>query len=151
MTDAELNNYIVLSPPCDLAIHEGVMKTDCILVCEIENHDEIIKAGIRETSNKSKKIKKITKAIKNNNKEYLHWLPANEIFEGGFINFRKAHTFSIKEFKEKFPDPEIKIQDYFVKNILNRFSNYYSRQGQPDFAYDKEAGLIMSVFAEQEK
>ena len=38
--------------------------------------------------------------------------------------------------------PIVKVQDYFTKNILSRFSTYYSRQGQPDFNFDLEAETI---------
>ena len=34
-------------------------------------------------------------------------------------------------------------QEYFVKNILNRFSAYYARQGQPDFDFKSEATAII--------
>lgn len=139
--------YIVLSPPCDLAIHEGNVKTDSVLLCEIED-EKIVHSSILENVKKSDaKNKVILNAIKNNHKDYYHWLPGNGFFKGGYINFRKVSTHSISDLKERFNDPALKIQKGFVKNILNRFSFYYSRQGQPDFDFAEEARRILEDFS----
>lgn len=45
---------------------------------------------------------------------------------------------------KKYGQPKVKVQEYFVKNILNRFSAYYARQGQPDFNFKLEADAIIS-------
>lgn len=139
---------IVLSPPCDLAFHNGAMKTDRILLCEIESQ-EAINAGLIESNTTSKKgqssnKKAIKKAIKNNYTDYYHWLPKNSLFEGGYINFRKIAAYSPKEVDDLFTEPLLKIQQNFVKNILNRFSSYYARQGQPDFDFENEAEKILN-------
>ena len=132
---------IVLSPPCDLAIHGGKFKTDRILVCEIADHDEVNK----KIASKSKKNKKtdIQNAIKNNFTEYYHWLPCNTLFCGGYINFRNVITYPPEEFIAEYGSPVVKVQEYFVKNILNRFAAYYARQGQPDFDFKTETTLIL--------
>lgn len=139
--------YIVLSPPCDLAKHNDRYKTDSILICEIEEHNKTNRKEIEEVVNKDKKIRKIKNIISNNDKQYLHWLPNNTLFEGGYINFRKATSFPIDQFFSMFGEPIVSVQDYFVKNILNRFSSYYSRQGQPDFNFDIEAKAIVENIA----
>ena len=50
---------------------------------------------------------------------------------------------------EEFDQPKVKVQEYFVKNILNRFSAYYARQGQPDFDFKLEATAIIDKIAPQ--
>lgn len=80
---------------------------------------------------------KLSEIVKNK-KEFYHWLPDNSMFDGGIINFRRVVTVSSDKFFDKFDSRGIKVQDTFVKNIMNRFSAYYARQGQPDFAFDKE-------------
>lgn len=141
---------IVLSPPCDLAIHGGKFKTDRILVCEIANHDEVNeKVASKSTKRKDKKAD-IQDAIKNNLTDYYHWLPCNTLFCGGYINFRNVITYPPEEFIAEYGSPVVKVQEYFVKNILNRFSAYYARQGQPDFDFKTEATLILDKIAPAE-
>ncbi len=137
---------IVLSPPCDLAKHNGVMKTDRIMVCEIDKQ-ETINLQLTQEVKQSKKKNAVLPAIKNNFKEYYHWLPENSLFLGGYVNFRRILTYTPEQLNEKFWPPEIRIQEYFVKSILNRFSSYYARQGQPDFDFEAEAETIVEKLA----
>ena len=58
------------------------------------------------------------------------------LFEGGIINFRKVNTYKPKDFDSKFDKPLVQISMAFTKDIVSRFSSYYSRQGQPDFDFD---------------
>lgn len=134
---------IVLSPPCDLAIHNGKMKTDCILICEIDSQDEVNARIIEGITSETKQRKKIATALNNNYTDYYHWLPRNTLFAGGYINFRKVITYSPEELLKNFNHPLIKVQEGFVKSILSRFSSYYARQGQPDFNFDEEANDIV--------
>ena len=97
----------------------------------------------KATKMKDKRIG-IQNAIKNNSKDYYHFLPRNSLFEGGYINFRKVITYPPEDFLKKYGQPKVKVQEYFVKNILNRFSAYYARQGQPDFNFKLEADAIIS-------
>jgi hypothetical protein len=135
--------FIVLSPPCDLVYRNGKIKTDRILLCEIENHDDTSKYITRNSPNREKKTQMIKEAIRNNYSGYYHWLPPNSIFGGGYINFRKVTTCDPHLFDEKYGTPYLKVQEYFVKNILYRFSAFYARQGQPDFNFSEEAKNIV--------
>lgn len=123
-------DYVLLSPPCDLAIREGEFDTNSFLLCEIES---IAKDwdGIKNDH--------ILNVIKNNKGENYHWLPDNELYKGGRMNFRNLVTCSKDVFLGEYEYINVKIQDQFVKSILNRFSAYYARQGQPDFSFEKEA------------
>ncbi len=134
---------IVLSPPCDLVKHDGRFKTDRILVCEIDNQNTVYTAMASKGQNKGGIKRDIQNAIKNNYTDYYHWLPQNTLFEGGYINFRKVITYPPEKFVEEYGRPKVKVQEYFVKNILNRFSAYYARQGQPDFDFKSEAAVIL--------
>ncbi|KJS20438.1 MAG: histidine kinase [Clostridiaceae bacterium BRH_c20a] len=134
---------VVLSPPCDLAVHNGKIKTDRILLCEIDDHDLINTKLIEGMTKTSKMEKCIAATINNNYSEYYHWLPSNSLFNGGYINFRKVLSYSPESLEEEYEKPIIKIQEYFVKSILGRFSSYYARQGQPDFKFEDEAALIV--------
>lgn len=140
--DDNEKSFIILSPPCDLALHKGKFKSDRILLCEIENNKEVYNDLINSVKHIEKKQKLIKKLINNSYCNYYHWLPESKIFKGGCINFRKINTISLEEYKDQFEVPKFKVQEVFVKNILNRFSSYYSRQGQPDFDFEKESKSI---------
>lgn len=133
---------IVLSPPCDLTIHKGIVKTDRIMLCEIHNQ-KTINLQITHEVKQIKKKKALLAAIKNNFTEYYHWLPENSLFTGGYINFRSILTYTPEQVKKEFYEPEIRIPEHFVKSILSRFSSYYARQGQPDFDFEAEAEIIV--------
>ena len=141
--DADL--YVVLSPECDLVLRgDGTMKTDRILMCRINTDlvtlykDEISKSCKPEDKTK-KKRSVIEDYIKNNKAINYHWLPGTNFFSGGVIQFRDVHSCTPDEYKELFEPPNFQISPPFTKNILGRFSTYYSRQGQPDFEFRKLA------------
>lgn len=140
------NFYIVVSPPCDLVERDGKIKTDRIAICEIEKmqiyHDVLLK----DIQKEKVKIKKIENIIKNNEYSYLHWLPMYEdVFPGGYINFRSIFNKSKEDIDKNFEKINLKIQNHFVKDILGRLSAYYGRQGQPDFDFEIEAKNLLCI------
>lgn len=136
--------YIVLSPPCDLEIRDdGSMNTDSILICEIENQNGLNNVIKGNKTSKRSIQNAILPVLKNNSYGYYHWLPKNALFEGGYINFRKVSSINLLQLKNNYSFHFVKVQSTFVKNILNRFSAYYARQGQPDFNFAKEAEIIV--------
>ena len=149
--NASKDYYVVLSPACDLAVHNGNIKTDRILVCFIEKNmiskaQKAFNSEIVEDDSEKQKVKKkkekdraerlLTQLPGNNFSNYYHYLPRTSRFNGGVINFRKVNTFKPREFKKEFGKPIIQISMAFAKDIVARFSSYYARQGQPDFDAD---------------
>ena len=49
----------------------------------IKDEKELSEEEIREV---------IEKALKNNYSDYYHWLPRNDIYQGGYINFKKSES-----------------------------------------------------------
>lgn len=140
----ETKYFVVMNPACDLVIRDsGEPKTDRILVAEIENEKEIRQKAVGDCTNQEKKERKIKEVYKNNYCEYLHWLPETKYFFGGLINFRKINTYDKDTFNKNFFCPEIQISPFFIKDIISRFSAYYSRQGQPDIDITVSLGKAM--------
>ena len=126
-------SFIVLSPACDLVIREdGEYKTDWILLVEIESENDVVISELDGITRKRSKENRLRDVFNNNYKDYHHWLPKTDFFEGGIINFRKLTTFCKGDFDKDFEKPTIQISPFFVKDIVSRFSFYYARQGQPD-------------------
>ena len=125
--------YIVLNPACDLVIRQNnQINTDRILLVEIDEEKTVCGHIINKLNSDEEKREKINIIFNNRHTLYHHWLPKTNFFQGGFINFRKLSTITKKEFRKKFNNPYIQISPNFIKDILSRFSSYYSRQGQPD-------------------
>jgi CheY-like chemotaxis protein len=116
--------FVVLSPACDLVIRQnGTSNTDHILLVEIESMNQAL-----DGSRSKSKVQEIV----NNKRQYLHWLPQTDFFEGGVLNFRKLKTLHKNDFKEQFEKPSIQTSPFFIKDIVSRFSSCYARQGQPE-------------------
>jgi CheY-like chemotaxis protein len=131
-----LINYIVLTPSCDLA----QAKAKDILVVQIEPPSEgilsekvnLIKKD-KDSEEDLERAEKILKDLINNRfSNKYHFLPKYREIEGGLINFQKMRSVKVKEFNEKFIRIA-SINSTFTKDIVARFSYYYSRQGSPDF------------------
>lgn len=118
---------IILTPACDLAtdIHRNKPKAKFVTVASIYKYDEVING---------RKIEQIDQLKKNNLDLKFHFLPKTILFEGGFVNFQHIISIPIKDFnnKDKF-EVECVITNPFRKDIISRFANYFSRQGQPSF------------------
>jgi len=136
--------FVVLSPECDLVQHgaDGKMKTDYILLCKVDtdlisHYKKEIKKSNKEKTKSKRKV--VENYIKNNTAINYHWLPSTSFFNGGVILFRHVHSCTPETYKELYETPKFQISPPFTKNILGRFSTYYSRQGQPDFEFSKLA------------
>ena len=123
-------NYIVLSPACDMAIQDekGTKKADFIILVEATNFD------YKTLCTRKGKLERgvIENYVKNKNYRY-HYLPSFEKNDGFLIDFQKI--ISLPNSDNKL-DRLATISSPFLKDIIARFSSYYSRQGQPTFNQD---------------
>mgnify|MGYP000049338159 CR=1 FL=1 len=139
--------HIVVSPPCDMANHNGTgFKTTKVVLCEIEAFNGVLEKCIGEIQKKAKKKIAIKELLKNNYANYYHWLPDAPLFSGGFVNMRHVHSYQVtiveNEIEEFFHDPICIISPHFMRDIISRHSSYYARQGQPDFSFSNIAEEI---------
>lgn len=122
--------FVVLNPECDLVLRDRGEKkekspnTDFVLICLLNQNFEAIKSK---------------KDLKNYKLGYTYYLPKNSLFDESYLNFRNIQSVPYSDIKS---DYEIKgqITDCFSKEIIQKFSSYYSRQGQPDL-YPDTVGL----------
>ncbi len=134
------SNYIVLTPSCDLA--QGKAKD--ILIVQIDSSNEGIlkeKVGVINKGKASKEVLEeaeyvLKSLIHNSYSNKYHFLPKYKDIEGGLINFQKMKSIRVKEFNQNFTR-KASINSTFTKDIVARFSYYYSRQGSPDFDTDE--------------
>lgn len=138
--------FVILTPPCDLI--QTKAKGVVLGFIEEPNMDYVTeqKALIEKVAKSSpspEDIKKAEKAkqiivqlVTNNNSLKYHYLPKCTSFRGGFINFQKIQSEKYSNLTDGY-EVVVSIADSFVKDIIARFSHYYSRQGQPDFNVGK--------------
>lgn len=117
---------VVLTPACDLATDKKRLKpkAEFVTVAIIETFESVTKG---KNSGDVKKLCSNSLDLK------YHFLPKTILFQGGFINFQNIISVPINEFEDK---EKIKVDcvitSPFRKDIISRFSNYFSRQGQPN-------------------
>lgn len=125
-------NYIILMPPCDMATDGKVQN---IVLGKIEDinfsHIKNAKKKLEKNNLDDKSKFKILGLLNNTYSLNYHFLPQTNAFQGGFIDFRKIKSIKINELKNEYIRVGT-ISSEFIKDIIARFSQYYSRQGQPN-------------------
>ncbi len=137
----ENNRFIVLTPSCDIVLRgDGTRNTTMILLCQIEplsiaiSNFNLLGA---DTGDNNENKKKLNRFIENNGKQNFHFIPKTNVIEAGLINFQKKRTIPESDINKLIEDGVVvriaTISAPFLKDIISRYSNYYSRQGAPDF------------------
>lgn len=133
--------YIILTPSCDLA--QSKASNILLATIELESQEGLLSSSIRIIRNGTHRQEIIDsstdalqKLIKNSYSNKYHYLPSNKKFPSGLINFQKIQSIKIADFKSNY-DRIASINGNFTKDIIARFSYYYSRQGSPDFNLDE--------------
>lgn len=121
----ELTVHVVMTPACDLIIRsKGKPKTDVIVVAEV-TPESILVQDLAPNSDR------LTRMRNNNDAKYYHWLPQCDVFESGFLDFRRLKTVQWNELDCVFDQLRTRIAPSFLKDVISRFSAFYARQGQP--------------------
>ncbi|MBS9461030.1 response regulator [Flagellimonas sp. 389] len=131
--------YVILTPACDFA-QKKVTKAFLLRIKEISEEingiDEI--KSIDDLS-KTKK-QKLERIVKNNKDSYL-FVPKHNSINAGVIDFQDKLSIEIEEIEERISSTEIDrfatISLPFLKDLIERYSSYYARQGSPDFDSDE--------------
>jgi hypothetical protein len=158
---ANNEHFIMISPACDLVVHEDGPKSEFVQLCRIYCHnEEPIISYLRQAGEKLPEPKEPTfkeaRIIKNradaflrdapgNKKDCYHYLPKSDstVFKGGVVNFREVGSFKRESFADNFSAIGIQVAPPFLKDIVSRFSSYYARQGQPVFDLDGRTGRAL--------
>lgn len=123
LSNEDRTAWVVLTPACDLAIDSKrtTPKAKFVTLALIDSFDNV------QSGKKADQIKGL-----NGNRFDLryHYLPHNELFHGGYIDFQCLRSVSIEKLQELYT-PQAIITIPFRRDIISRFSMYYSRQGQP--------------------
>jgi len=119
--------FVILTPECDLVLRnkngELKPKTDYVLLCKLQdNFDDFV--------NQKNNLNSLFSH--DSTFPYIYYIPKNTaILYSTFLNFREVTSIPYSE-KNKY-EKVAQILPEFTKEIIQKFSTYYSRQGQPDF------------------
>lgn len=126
---------IILTPACDIDLKNGNRKADKILTLRILNPNEIDSEFSNKNMSKGK-MSKIKNILKNSDARY-HCIPKSDSFNIGIIDFQDKFTINDSDLEGRIKQGEVEriatVSHPFLKDIISRYSNYYSRQGSPDF------------------
>ena len=134
--DHKGEKWVVLTPPCDLVVRKNDDGSPCINVKKIqlalfEDMNNYKPKDFSEPLNDKQRTR--WEALRKNPPQlYLYFLPTTDFLKGGFINFRTVTTIALDAMRKEYSSCGFMISPLFFKNILAKFSNYYSRQGAPD-------------------
>lgn len=135
--------YLIMTPACDIIIQsyqdksdgkkEPIRKAENIVLVKAREFD--YKELCKDKKGNIDKSK--IKGYVTNNSFRFHYLPSLEKNNGFLIDFQDILTVPISASDDFVRMRIATISSPFIKDIISRFSNYYSRQGQPTFYQDK--------------
>lgn len=131
--------YIVLTPACDMIIRKDKNRqAEYFTLVSLEKWNNINKfSQLTKSTGKNNETRKNLERLMFNNKSRYHFLPRFKEIPGFFIDFQgiiiekpgKANSIYQRIATVSMP---------ILKDIIARFSQYYSRQGQPDLNIEEE-------------
>jgi len=145
---ADNRYYIILTPSCDLVLRTNNEESPyrnagkIVLASLIKWNNLEALSGITKDSNKSSQDK-LKNYVKNKKNRY-HYLPLYGDIGGMFIDFESIETHQADVLTGSF-ERIATISPAFRTNIVARFTQYYSRQGQPDFDVDDQVYELLSI------
>lgn len=125
--------YVAITPACDF----GNNKADRILCLKIK---ELNQVNAKFTLfDMSKTAKKDLKPFLTNNKPRYHFIPSlyykNKDYSSGIIDFQDQTSFDYEEINDVSKVTRIAtISQPFLKDLIERYSRYYARQGAPNIS-----------------
>lgn len=138
----DLTLYLILTPACDMVLRDGSQRNaDSILLLGLSEWNKN-KAFNGITPSSMKKKEQQLREYINNKKARYHYLPPYNTFKGMFIDFESVKSFEFATLENDY-ERLATISPLFLRNIIARFSQFYSRQGQPDFDTNDQLNQLL--------
>ena len=117
--------FVVITPACDISQNKAEF-FQLLRLLEFEELSDIQRQP--RSNNRKGKLKLYIE----NKIGRFHFLPGYDDFPDSLIDFQDVTTIKISDFPQAC-EHICTIASPFFKDIVNRFSAYYARQGSPDF------------------
>ena len=151
----EDNRYLVLTPSCDIVLREdGNRNANRILFCKILHLKDVVKnySSLNSDTGVNNDNRKRLNSYIENNKQNDHFIPKSNSLDAGLVDFQDKLTISSNDVEKHLASNEMEriatISMPFLKDIISRYSNYFSRQGSPDFNVNE---IYNSLFENDEE
>lgn len=145
--------FLLLTPACDILLRttksapptktrnaNKALLISLITWNSIENFNTL-----KEDTGKSNEVRKKLENYTKNKKERYHFLPPYKKISGFFADFQFQNSLDFDECNQlKGYERIATISQPFLKDIISRFSQYYSRQGQPELMQEKVYASLVS-------
>ena len=125
IVEMEGEKYVVITPACNISQDKAEL-FQFVRLLEFEQLPDIQSKG------RSGGRKDNLKSYIENKKERFHFLPGYDDLPDSVIDFQDITTARESELPQNCKGV-CTIASPFFKDIVNRFSSYYARQGSPDF------------------
>lgn len=130
---------VILTPACDIDKKNGVRKAEKILTLRIIEPKQVDSEF--GNANMSTTKRNILKSIISNSRPRYHFIPKAGEIDKGIIDFQDKYSIPDSRLEKLIEDGEVEriatISSPFLKDVIARYSAYYSRQGSPDFDTDE--------------
>ena len=130
----------------DVLYHRGKRKVEKVFLLRIKELEEISEFKKLKDIEKFEdlsgtKKSELSKLITNSAKPYYHYIPRHSSINAGIIDFQDKYSIPVEELEQKIntkaADNFATISMPFLKDLIERYSSYYARQGSPDFDSDE--------------
>ncbi|MCY4641504.1 MAG: hypothetical protein OXC41_02225 [Gammaproteobacteria bacterium] len=125
VVEREGEKFVVITPACDVSQNKADF-FQLLKLLEFEKLPDI--QSKKRSNNRQNELKKYIK----NKKERFHFLPRYDDLPASLIDFQDVTTIKSSELPQNCKHV-CTITSPFFKDIVNRYSAYYARQGSPDF------------------
>jgi hypothetical protein len=132
---------LILTPACDFV--QGNVEN--VLFIKIKHWEDLDLEFVKRPLSANKKTK-LADLISNKKTRY-HFIPRTNLIEAGFIDFQQKASIDINVVRDRIVKGEVKrvatVSAPFLKDIISRYANYYSRQGSPDFITEEVLATLL--------
>jgi len=136
--------YVIVTPACDISNGKADF-LQIVRITEIHLRPEVKKL-INPDQPPSSRLKSQIGNFVRNKLARFHYLPKfGPISHESIVDFQDVQSVPCQSFNENY-EFQGNISGVFYKDLVNRFSSNYSRQGSPDYNFAKEESNLLSNF-----
>lgn len=127
--------FVVVTPACDFA-NGNISKLHCLNISELYEVDDKF-----NTSPKNEKVQNKLRPYLFNQKPRYHFIPElnykSQTYNAGILDFQNQVSFDYQEIQNAQVQRVATISQPFLKDLIERRTSYYSRQGAPNMSKDQ--------------
>lgn len=123
--------YMVMTPACTIS-QDTADFYQMVKLVKLKDHPKVAK---KKTSSDGR-ISVILNIVKDNNQRY-HFLPDFKDMEAHILDFQQVSSIDKASFDDKSYNHIGVVTPAFYKDIVVRFTSFYSRLGSPDFEFEQ--------------